>query len=146
MGLWGKIFSAGSGAVSSVAHHATGLADPRKVLRNIDPRSLMKRADPRTIAKSVSSGRLPGASTLPGASSLMPGFGLNLKDRLRLKNGHPEAIAKAMLSAAEGSSSSRWAPQGFGKGMGAQVSNIASMARSGVSMSAVSKIARKTWF
>jgi len=130
-------FSAVSGAVSSAARHTKTLVDPRKALKSIDP---------RTAAKAVTTGRLPGASTMPGASSLLPGVGLTLKDRIRVRAGNPNAIAKAILTTAQASQSSRWAPQGFAKGMGPLVSNIASASRAGIATPAIKRIKLLPWW
>ena len=120
--------------------------DPRKALKSLDPRNLKSSIDPRQAARGVFTGRIPGASLLPGASALMPGTGMSLMDRLRAQRGDPNAIAKAVLSTAESSSSSRWAPRGLARGMGAQVASIASVTRAGLPMSAVSKLRLARWF
>jgi hypothetical protein len=151
--------SAVSGQVSSVRKHATGLAnpraflDPRRAAKNareqsklIAPTAILRTVDPRSLLSAARTGRLPGASTIPGASSLQPGFGLNLRDRVRVANGHPESIAKAVLGAAASSPSSRWAPRGMGRGMGPMVANLSNAAREGVVASSYTKVKVRSWF
>lgn len=137
MGVWGNIRSAVSGATSSVRKHSTALARPAQVVASIDP---------RTILQAKKSGRLPGASMLPGAAALLPGMGLTLKDRIRVASGDPKATAKALVTAAASSPSSRYAPHGLAKGLGPQVSNIASVARANLGMQGKGGVRLARWF
>jgi hypothetical protein len=93
-------------------------ADPRKVVAAIDPRGIVKALDPRQVYQSLSTGRLPGASMYGNFAGLIPGVGMSLKDTIQASNGNPLAIAKSLMSKAAASTSSRWAPQGFAKGLG----------------------------
>jgi hypothetical protein len=175
MGLWGSIKSAGSsigsgvssvgrsaygatsGAVSTAKRVGLGIgstvgkagmaaADPRKVVAAIDPRGLVKTFDPRQVYQSLSTGRLPGASMFGNFAGLMPGVGMSLKDTIQASNGNPIAIAKSLMATAAASTSSKWAPQGFAKGLGPMVANIASAARSGANVATMKAVPLRRWF